>query len=91
MFVPPPDSNLLPRRMPLEYFPVMAEYYSFKRGDRVVIISGHFSGMTGVVDSAVFQRSFDNPKEYVPGYHVILDFERVVTLRRDQLAFESNG
>jgi len=32
----------------------MGHYYRFKRGDRVVIVSGQRSGMMGVVDSAVF-------------------------------------
>ncbi len=64
---------------------------NFKRGDRVVIISGHFAGSSGVVDSAVFQRPFDNPSEYVSGYHVILESEEVVTLRRDQLDAERNA
>ena len=64
---------------------------NFKRGDRVVITSGHFAGLPGVIDSAVFQRPYDNPSGYVPGYHVILESERVVTLRRDQLDAERNA
>ena len=69
----------------------MSHHNNFKRGDRVVITSGHFAGWSGVVDSAVFQRPYDNLSECVPGYHVILESERVVTLRRDQLAAERNA
>jgi hypothetical protein len=33
------------------------------------------------VDSAVFQRTVDQPDEYAPGYHVVLDNGEVVTVR----------
>ena len=51
----------------------MGHYYRFKRGDAVTIISGRYKGYTGVVDSAVFQRTVDAPDEYAPGYHIVLD------------------
>ena len=38
----------------------------------------------GVVDSSLFQKTVDCD-EYAAGYHVVLDDERVVTVRWDQL------
>jgi len=64
----------------------MGHYYRFKRGDAVTIISGRYKGHTGVVDSAVFQRTVDYPDEYAPGYHVMLEVGQVVTLRWDQVS-----
>ena len=64
----------------------MGNYYRFKRGDRVTIISGRNKGIKGVVDSAVFQRTVDAPDEYAPGYHVVLDIGPVVTVPWDQVA-----
>lgn len=64
----------------------MGHYHRFKRGDPVTIVSGHYEGHTGVVDSAVFQKTVDYPKEYAAAYHVDLDDERVVTVRCDQVA-----
>ena len=64
----------------------MGHYYRFKRGDRVTIISGQYTGYTGVVDSAVFQRTVDFPDEYAPGYHVVLATGPVITVRWDQLS-----
>ena len=64
----------------------MGHYYRFKRGDRVAIISGRYAGRRGVVDSAVFQTTVDWPEEFAPGYHVVLDTGRVVTVRWDQVA-----
>jgi hypothetical protein len=43
----------------------------------------------GVVDSAVFQKTVDYPEEYAAGYHVVLEDERVVTVRWDQVARRS--
>ena len=63
----------------------MGHYYRFKRGDRVMITSGCHKGAIGVVDSAVFQRSVEYSDEFAPGYHVVLDGERVVTVRWDQV------
>ena len=40
---------------------------------------------TGVIDSAVFQRTMDYPDEYAPGYHVVQDNGQVVTARWDQV------
>ena len=41
------------------------------------ILWGRYAGATGVVDSAVFQRTVDYLDEYALGYHVILDARRV--------------
>ena len=58
----------------------------FKRGDRVTITTGSYQGCTGVVHSAVFQRTTDHPDEYAPGYHIVLDSGPVVTVRWDEVA-----
>ena len=54
----------------------MGHYYRFKRGDRVVIVSGQRSGVLGVVESAVFQRTIDYPEDCSPGYHVVFPGEQ---------------
>ncbi|MAX59823.1 MAG: hypothetical protein CL755_13435 [Chloroflexi bacterium] len=69
----------------------MGHYYRFKRGDRVVIVSGQRSGMMGVVDSAVFQRTIDHPEDVSPGYHVVLADDAVVTVRWDQVKIAGDG
>ena len=61
----------------------MDHRYRFKLGDRVSIIYGEFVGLRGTVDSRVFQKTVDFPDEYSPGYHVVLDDERVVMVRWD--------
>jgi hypothetical protein len=60
--------------------------YRFKRGDSVRIRWGRYAGAVGVVDSAVFQKTVDYPEEYAAGYHVVLDDDKVVTLRWDQVS-----
>ena len=69
----------------------MGHYYRFKRGYRVVIVSGQRSGVLGVVDSAVFQRTIDHPEEVFPGYHVVLADDAVVTVRWDQVKKAGDG
>ena len=69
----------------------MGHYYRFKRGDRVVIVSGQRSGMMGVVDSAVFQRTIDHPEDVSPSYHVVLADNAVVTVRWDQVKIAGDG
>ncbi len=69
----------------------MGHYYRFKRGDRVVIVSGQRSGMMGVVDSAVFQRTIDHPEDVSLGYHVVLANNAVVTVRWDQVKIAGDG
>ena len=59
--------------------------YRFKRGDPVRIGWGRYAGATGVVDSAVFQKTVDYPDDCSAGYHVVLEDERVVTVRWDQV------
>ena len=63
----------------------MGYYYYFKRDDPVTITSGSYQGCTGIVESAVFQTTVDQPGERTPGYLVVLDNEGVVTVRWDQL------
>ena len=46
----------------------MGHFYKYKRGDSVIITSGRYKGVRGVVDSAVFQRTVDYPDEYAPDY-----------------------
>ena len=58
----------------------------FIRGERVTIISGRYAGQDGLVDSNVFPCTVDDPEDYAPGYHVVLDDGQVVTARWDQLA-----
>ena len=71
--------------LPSPTVPGMGHYYRFKRGDRVIITTGRYQGCTGFVDSAVFQRTVDQPDEYAPGYHVVLDNGAVVTVCWDQV------
>jgi len=68
------------------YTAYVSHKYRFKRGDRVRIQSGRYRDLTGVVDSAVFQKTVDYPDDYSAGYHVVLEDERVVTVRWDQLS-----
>ena len=42
-----------------------------KRGARVRITTGKYTGQTGTVDSNVFQRTVDDPDELANGYHVM--------------------
>ena len=51
----------------------------------MLIISGRYAGPKGVVDSAAFQRTVDEPDEFAPGYHVLLDDGTVATVRWDQV------
>ena len=73
--------------MTTNYRQPVGHYYRFKRSDRVTIIWGRYKGCTGVVDSAVFQRTFDRPDEFAAGYHIVLDGEprKVVSVRFDQV------
>lgn len=59
--------------MEARYCPGVGHFYKFKRGDQVVIVSCGFKGCSGVVESAVDQRTVDYSDEYVAGYHVVLD------------------
>ena len=55
------------------------------RGARIRIISGRYAGRTGTVEANVFQKTVDYPDDFHHGYHVTLDDETWVTLRRDQV------
>jgi len=58
----------------------VSHYCDYRRGDPITIVSGRYHGCTELVDSAVVQRTVDYPKEYAPGYHVVLDDGTVVTV-----------
>ena len=66
-------------------FQGMGFHYRFGRGDRVQIISGKHKGATGTVDSNVFQRSVDFPKDHLPCHHVLLDSHLVITINVNQV------
>ena len=67
-----PDLGLLPSRAALAYISLVSHFYRYRRGDRVVIISGRYKGRRGVVESRVYQRTVDRPDGYDAGYHVVL-------------------
>lgn len=64
---------------------MVGHHYKYRRGQRITIRSGRYTGISGAVDSAVFQRTADYPEEFAPGYHVVLDGGKVVTVRWDQI------
>lgn len=64
----------------------ISHYYGFKRGDTVRIRWGAYAGAGGVVDSAVFQQTVNYLDEQAPGCHVVLDDERIVTVRWNQIS-----
>ena len=68
------------------YIALVNHSYRSRRGDHVMVVSGSHKGITGTVESVVFQRTVDYPNEYAVGYHVVLDDGRVVTVRREQVA-----
>ena len=65
--------------------PHVSQSYKFRRGDRVVIVSGSHRGTTGTVESLVFQRTVDYPNEFAAEYHVVIEDRRMVTVRWDQV------
>ena len=79
------DTSPLPCCVTGSYYAHVSHNYRFKRGDPVRIGWGRYAGATGVVDSAVFQKTVDYPDDYSAGYHVVLEDERVVTVRWDQV------
>ena len=56
-----------------------------RRGERVKITSGKYAGHTGTVESNVYQKTVDYPDEWHNGFHVMLDSEKLVTVRWDQV------
>ena len=66
-------------------FQGMGFHYRFSRGDRVQIISGKVKGHIGTVESNVFQRSVDFPKDNLPCHHVLLDNHSVITINVEQV------
>ena len=68
------------------YSPHVSHNYRYKRSDPVCIRWGRYADDVGFIDSAVFQKTVDNPDEYDAGYHVVLGDEKVVIARWDQVA-----
>ena len=56
-----------------------------KRGDRVTITTGQYASQIGTVDGNVYQKTEDYPDERSNGYHIMLDIEKLVTVRWDQV------
>ncbi len=56
-----------------------------RRGGRVIIITGMYEGYRGSVEANVYQKTVDYPTEWHNGYHVMLDSEKLVTVRWDQV------
>jgi len=56
-----------------------------RRGDRVTITNGKYTGRNGVIDSNVHQRTVDYPNDLSNGFHVMLDSGELVTVRWDQV------
>ena len=56
-----------------------------RRGDRVIIINGMYEGHKGTVEANVYQKTVDYPEELANGYHIMLDTEKLVTVRWDQV------
>ena len=76
------DTHHFPRSVTARYVSTM--HWMRKRGARVRITTGKYTGQTGTVDSNVFQRTVDDPDELANGYHVMLDTDELVTVRWDQ-------
>ena len=83
------DQRPLLLRVTVRYRPHVSQAYKYRRGDRVMIVSGSHKGATGTVESLVFQRTVDHPDESAAGYHVVLEDVRIVTVRWDQVATRS--
>ena len=56
-----------------------------RRGDRVKIISGRYTGHTGTIESNVHQRTVDYPDELFNSHHVMLDTGELVTVKWEQV------
>ena len=78
-----PDTECFLCRMALIY--VWSMRWMRKRGDRVTITTGKYAGQTGTVESNVYQMTVDYPDERSNGYHIMLDIEKLVTVRWDQV------
>lgn len=59
--------------------------HSFPRGTMIRITSGIHAGKTGTVESRVFQKTIDYPEESADAFHIALDDDTKVTVRRDQV------
>ena len=59
--------------------------WMLQRGDRVRITTGQYTAHLGTVESNVYQRTVDHPGEWANGFHIMLDTEKLVTVRWDRL------
>ena len=56
-----------------------------RRGDRVTVTNGKYTGRNGVIESNVHQRTVDYPNDLSNGFHVMLDSGELVTVKWDQV------
>ena len=47
--------------------------------------SGKYAGRKGTVEANVYQRTADYPDEFNNGYHIMLDTQKLVKVRHDQV------
>ena len=52
-----------------------------RRGDRVKIISGKYSGRMGTIESNVYQRTMDYPDDFTNWVNIMLGTDELVTVR----------
>ena len=77
------DARPFPSRMTVPYPCPMR--WMRRRGDRVTITTGKYAGHTGTIESNVYQKTVDYPDELSNAFHVMLDTEKLVTVRLDQV------
>ena len=51
----------------------------------MIIISGMYEGHRGIIEANVYQRTADYPEELANRYHVMLETEKLVTVRSNQV------
>ena len=51
----------------------------------MTITTGKYAGLTGNIESNVYQRTVDYPEKLANGYHVMLDTGELVTVRWNQV------
>ena len=56
-----------------------------RRGDWIKITTGKYAGNNGKVESNVYQKTVDDPDECHNGFHLMLDSEKLVTVRWEQV------
>ena len=53
--------------------------------DSVAVAIFRSAGHRGTIEANAFQRTVDYPDDWANGYHVMLDTEKLVTVRWDQV------